>query len=218
MLLHFLTYHRRKGNGLITSIESERTSNNPLTFGPLLPNLQRMDPAWLRTPAGQQPYSELERVPQQLIPHPLEDKMSVNTYFHRITNPQELTEVQNRFPSQDLSLAILLASFFRYYAFEFDYKRHVVSMQSTAKRGMVEREIKAETHAWKVYSTGLAIEDPFETFYDVAHVLKGGNFHRLRNELGLAYTKIINAVENGSTGGIDLIDLICEPLEKAEPA
>jgi hypothetical protein len=83
---------------------------------------------------------------------------------------------------------------------------------------MVEREIKAETHAWKVYSTGLAIEDPFETFYDIAHVVKGGNFHRLRNELGLAYTKIINAVESGGIEGMDLIDLICEPIEKEDEA
>jgi DNA polymerase sigma len=218
MLLHFLTYHRRKGNGLIASMETERTSNNPVTFGPLLPNLQRMDPAWLATPVGQHPYAELERLPQQLMKHPLEEKMVVNTYFHRIKNQQELTELQTRFPSQDLSLAIMLASFFRYYAFEFDYKRHVVSMNSTIKRGMVEREIKAETHAWKVYSTGLAIEDPFETFYDIAHVVKGGNFHRLRNELALAYTKIINAVESGSIEGMDLIDLICEPIEKEDEA
>ena len=217
MLLHFLTYHRRKGNGLISSLNVEPTSNNPATFGPLLPNLQWMDSAWLKTPVGKTPYTELERIPMQLIQHPLEEKMVVNTCYHRINHAQELSELQSRFPSQDLSLAILLASFFRYYAFEFDYKRHVVSLHSTMKRGMVEREIKAEMNGWKVYSTGLAVEDPFETFYDVAHVVKGSNFHRLRNELALAYTKIINAVESGNAKkGMDLISLICESIEKAE--
>lgn len=214
MLLHFLTYHRRKGNGLLSSIDNEPTSKNSAALSPLLPNLQWMDPNWLKNPAGQMPYSELDRIPMQLMQHPLEEKMVVNTYYHRINHVQDLSEIQKRFPSQDLSLAILLASFFRYYAFEFDYKRHVVSLHSTKKRGLVEREIKAEINGWKVYSTGLAVEDPFETFYDVAHVVKGANFHRLRNELALAYTKIINAVESGNAAtGMDLINLICEPSE-----
>jgi DNA polymerase sigma len=174
-----------------------------------------MDGSQLAQESGRQmPYVELDRIPMQLMQHPLEEKMVVNTYYHRINHVQDLSEIQKRFPSQDLSLAILLASFFRYYAFEFDYKRHVVSLHSTKKRGLVEREIKAEINGWKVYSTGLAVEDPFETFYDVAHVVKGSNFHRLRNELALAYTKIINAVESGNAGsGMDLINLICEPVE-----
>jgi DNA polymerase sigma len=217
MLLHFLTYHRRKGNGLICSLDHEPGIRSTAISGPLLPNLQWMDPIWLKTPTGQTSYTELDRIPMQLMQHPLEDKMIVNTYYHRVNTPQDLAEFQNRFPSQDLSLAILLASFFRYFAFEFDYKHHVVSLHSTMKRGMVEREIKAEIHGWKVYSTGLAVEDPFETFYDVAHVVKGSNFHRLRNEFALAYTKIIDAVESGNaSSGMELINLICEPVEKVK--
>jgi DNA polymerase sigma len=216
MLLHFLTYHRRSGNGLISSFDTKSKSNHSLDLGPLLPNLQWMDPKWLQSSERQQiPYTEFERIPVQLIKHPLEDKVMVNTYFHRINNAQDLLELQRRFPSRDLSLAILLTTFFRYFAFEFDYKRHIVSLHSHARTGKLEREIKAEFYGWKVYSTGLAIEDPFETFYDVAHVVKGSNFHRLRNEMALAYTKIITSVESGrfEENGMDLINLICEPIQ-----
>jgi DNA polymerase sigma len=215
MLLHFLTYHRRTGNGLISSLDDKSKSNFSVGFGPLLPNLQWMDPKWLQSSNGQIPYTEFEKIPIQLIKHPLEDKVMVNTYFYRINNSQQLSELQRRFPSRDLSLAILLTSFFRYFAFEFDYKRHIVSLHSHGRTGILEREIKAEYNGWKVYSTGLAIEDPFETFYDVAHVVKGSNFHRLRNEMALAYTKIIDAVQSGriEKNGMDLINLICEPIQ-----
>ena len=217
MLLHFLTYHRRKGNGLISSFDSEPTLRNQTTAGPLIPNLQWMDPDYVKAPLGQSSYSELDRIPMQCIQHPLEAKLVVNTYYHHVNNAEDLSEIQKRFPSQDLSLAILLASFFRYFAFEFDYKRHVVSLHATMKGGMVEREVKAEIHGWKVYTTGLAVEDPFETFYDVAHVIKGSSFHRLRNEFALAYTKIISTIESGTAvGGMDLIDLICEPIESVD--
>jgi DNA polymerase sigma len=51
-----------------------------------------------------------------------------------------------------------LASFFRYYAYELDYKRYVVSLHSTASRGIVEREVKAELEGWRNYSAALTIE------------------------------------------------------------
>lgn len=218
MLLHFLTYHKRIGNGLITSVKTEKISVNAATNVPLLPNLQWMDPNWLYAPPNVL-YTELKALPSQILKHPLEDDVVVNPYFYgTIKGQHDLAEIQRRFPSQDLSLAILLASFFRYYAFEFDYKKQVVSLNSTITRGLVEREDKAEVNGWRVYSTGLAIEDPFETSYDVAHVLKGGNFHKLRNELALAYTKIVDAVKvaDPTKSGLDLINLICEPVEKAE--
>jgi DNA polymerase sigma len=136
-----------------------------------------------------------------------------------------LSNLQRLFPGQDLSLAILLASFFRYYAYEFDYKRHVVSLNSTISTGVVEREVKAELDGWRNYSAALTIEDPFETFYDVAHVLRGGYYHRIRREFAVAYTKIADVASGKTTGswnnrtidltnmtGMALIDWICEPV------
>lgn len=137
----------------------------------------------------------------------------VNTYFYCLKDQIALTQLQQHFSGQDLSIALLLASFFCYYAFEFDYKRHVVSLNSTSLK-TVEREAKAETDGWRVFGSGLAIEDPFETFYDVAHVVKGSNNHRIRNEFALAYTKIMKAAAGSSDK--DLIDWICEPYVKPE--
>ena len=222
MLLHFLTTHRRTGTGLVapTMLVTGNTSI-PITLVPLLPNLQWMDPTWLQSPIGT-PYRELDSQPRNVIRHPMEPKAVVNTYYARFPDAESMKGLQERFPSQDLSLAVLLASFFHYYAYQFDFKKYVVSLHCTSRTGLVEREKKAEHHLWKGYATSLAVEDPFETFYDVAHVMKGSNFHRLQNELAKAYTKIIDATTNDRSkdapfqDGMYLIDLICERREKPD--
>lgn len=220
MLLHFLTFHKSTNEGLVTTLSKEGDERGAKP--PLLPNLLWMDATWPDSPPGT-PYREMAARPRILMPHPSEENnFVVNTYFYRLSDQPTLSKLQRRFPGQDSSVAVLLASFFRYYAFEFDFKKHVVSLHSTASQGLVEREVKAEIDCWKVYFQGLAIEDPFETFYDVAHVVKGSNFHRLRQEFALAYTKIADAA-SGSQGswndrdlssmtGRDLLDWICEPI------
>lgn len=216
MLLHFLTSHKRNGTGLLESLRS--TTNRE---APILPNLQWLDPRWPTMPKGT-PYAELSSMPQQRMKHPMKDHNSVNTYFYKPNSPDERAVLQMMFHGQDLSLSILLASFFRYYAFEFDYKKHVVSLHSTGRRGPVDREVKAEIDGWRNYSAALAIEDPFELEYDVAHVLRGGYYHRIRREFALAYTKIADAAsgnlkawEKGDVqtlSGKELIDWVCEPI------
>jgi len=236
MLLHFLTYHRPTPLGLTETVEKRQRDTRQQQQQaapprpPLLPNLQWMDGQWPHEQPGT-PYRELMARPRNMIPHPSDDSnFSVNTYFYRLTNQATLMNLRHKFPGNELSVAILLASFFRYYAYEFDYKKYVVSLHSTATHGLVERENKAENDCWKVHFQGLAIEDPFETFYDVAHVVKGGNFHQLRNEFALAYSKIVDAAASGNQqqpgdaiawhdqnlhnmSGKDLIDWICEPVE-----
>jgi DNA polymerase sigma len=225
MLLHFLTYHKRTGNGLVSPVaqpEGDPQVRNQTTIQatPLLPNLQWLDQAWPNMPKGT-PYRELSSLPQTMMKHPMKDN-KVNTFFYKPNTPHDKQVLQNLFPGQDLSLAILLASFFRYFAYEFDYKRHVVSLHSTAARGVVEREVKAELDGWRNYSAALAIEDPFELDYDIAHVLRGGYYHRIRREFALAYTKIADAASGRPNSwnkgdlrgmsGRDLIDWICEPI------
>jgi hypothetical protein len=227
MLLHFLTYHQRTGNGLVAPVAGPEgkplRQNRQAT--PLLPNLQWMDGTWPQLPPGT-PYRELPFLPNNVrLPHPIEASTSVNAYFYRAADSSQFAALQRLFPGQDLSLAILLCSFFRYYAYEFDFKHHVVSLHSTASRGLVEREAKAETDGWRNYSAALTIEDPFETFYDIAHVLRGGYYHRIRREFALAYTKIADAASGRvstvawhdksdvrSMTGLDLINWICEPI------
>jgi len=254
MLLHFLTFHTRTGNGLVSPLESESSSKGGAgrprdrrlqnqqqqksNATPLLPNLHWMDPTWPSQPNGT-PYREISSpaLPKAMIRHPFQEDRVVNSYFYSPRTPNDMAVLQMRFPGQDLSLAILLASFFRYYAYEFDYKRFVVSLHSTENRGLVEREVKAELDGWRNYSAALTIEDPFETFYDVAHVLRGGYYHRIRREFAVAYSKIAdaaagrdasawsnmssNAVDdsNGnlrSLSGRELIDWICEPVVSNE--
>lgn len=226
MLLHYLTFHQRAGNGLVSPFTGPdgKPLKQPNGSAPLLPNLQWMDETWPDAPPGT-PYREFSSQPKKIIQHPLEDKSFVNTFFYRPNGPMQLNNLQRVFPGQDLSLAILLASFFRYYAYDFDYKRHVVSLHSTSSHGLVEREVKAELDGWRNYSAALTIEDPFETFYDVAHVLRGGYYHRIRREFAVAYTKIADVASGKTTSswnnktldlasmtGMDLVDWICEPV------
>ncbi len=223
MLIHFLTYHQRAGNGLVTTAPPRNGKLPPSENTPLLPNLQWMDPSWPETQPGT-PYKEQAVLPKNPIQHPLEERSAVNAYFYRPNNAM-LQNLQRLFPGQDLSLGILLASFFRYYAYEFDYKRYVVSLHSTLTNGLVEREVKAELDGWRNYSAALTIEDPFETFYDVAHVLRGGYYHRIRREFALAYSKIADVASGKASSnwnnkpvdltkmvGMELIDWICEPI------
>jgi DNA polymerase sigma len=231
MLLHFLTYHKRSGNGLLTPVapatgNSQYRKDPAQQAPPVLPNLLWVDPMWPNFPRGT-PYRELPSLPRAIKPHPLEEGKSVNSYFYKPVTPNDKAVLQMLFAGQDLSLAILLASFFRYYAYEFDYKRYVVSLHSNATRGIVEREVKAELDGWRNYSAALTIEDPFETSYDIAHVLRGGYYHRIRREFAVAYAKIADAA-SGRAGswnksdmevmsGQDLIDWICEPVENDRP-
>eukprot|EP00529_Nitzschia_sp_RCC80_P007556 CAMPEP_0113442734 /NCGR_PEP_ID=MMETSP0014_2-20120614/1765_1 /TAXON_ID=2857 /ORGANISM="Nitzschia sp." /LENGTH=1402 /DNA_ID=CAMNT_0000333647 /DNA_START=669 /DNA_END=4874 /DNA_ORIENTATION=+ /assembly_acc=CAM_ASM_000159 len=219
MLLHFLTYHRRSDGGLVESLGESSPGRNS---SPLLPNLQWMDDKWPGMRSGT-PYCEFRNRPNVRTQHPFEESVKINAYFYR-TNPEMMSNLQRLFSGQDLSLAILLASFFRYYAYEFDYKRNVVSLHSRYRTGLVEREVKAELDGWRNYSAALTIEDPFETFYDVAHVLRGGYYHRIRREFAMAYSKIADValgktsttwnnkvVDLTNMDGMALIDWICEP-------
>jgi DNA polymerase sigma len=229
MLLHFLTFHQRTGQGLVAPASRDEKGAKDQER-PLLPNLQWMDGKWPELLQQGTPYQEHNALPKNLMKHPLEDRASVNAYFYR-PNTAMLQNLQRLFPGQDLSLGILLASFFRYYAYEFDYKRFVVSLHSTLSHGLVEREVKAELDGWRNYSAALTIEDPFETFYDVAHVLRGGYYHRIRREFAVAYSKIAD-VASGKTSsvynnvtvdltkmvGMALIDWICEPVAAGDDA
>jgi len=239
MLLHFLTFSEPMSNGQVETIQPEkdkgqdqqhqnRQKQPPSAPAPIIPNLQWMDLTWPKSPLHT-PYQEIQAKPQNqycLMQHPTETDFWVNTHFNRLNDHQTTKDLQDRLAARNHPippLAILLASFFRYYAFEFDFKKHVVSLNSTLSHGIMEREQKAENDGWKLYGQTLSIEDPFETFYDVAHVLKLATFQRTKKEFAMAYSKIIDSVtgnnnavwnrENiSSQSGHDLIDWICEPL------
>jgi len=216
MLIHFLTSHRATGAGTLAPIYGSRG------ICPILPNLQWMDQRWLQSPPGT-PYAEWQQKPANehtRMNHPTEEKYVVNTLFLRITDQnvhKALTSRVEQCNRKAPSVGYLLAEFFRYYAFEFDYKKDVVSLNATASYGKIEREAKAESDNWKLYGQSLEIEDPFEQFYDVAHVLKQTNFQRTRKEFALAYSKILSVIDKTGHSddlGIELLDSICEEYMK----
>lgn len=208
MLLYYLTSSEPSHDGFVVDPGHTRGMNPPL-----LVNLQRVDPSWAQNPAG--PYREINEKPQNqycIHQHPTEPNYLVNTYFYR-SELERLEQYHTIKSKSGPCLGVLLASFFRYFAYEFDYKKFVVALDT--KHGeFKEKEIKAEDDGWSLYKPGLAIEDPFEHFYDVAHVVKTSNFHHIQQELALAYSKIASVVcgDRRFVSGRDLIDLICDPV------
>jgi len=206
MLLYFLTASESTEDGFV--LTPENTKNT----APILPNLQWVDPTWAQNPAG--PYREIPAKPKNqycVVQHPTEPNYLVNSYFYR-SGLESLTQFCSH-PSRKIpSYGMILASFFHYFAFEFNYKKNVVSLNTKHCYPILEKEIKAEEDGWSLFRQGLAIEDPFESFYDVSHVLKNTNFQTIRKEFALAYTKIMNSLTSKNATGKDLIDMICEPL------
>lgn len=206
MLISFLTSRDFNKKGHVSDV-----GNQP---NPILPNLQLVDPAWAQNPVG--PYREIPVKPKNrdtMIPHPTEANYYVDSYFYR-SELMGLKKFCSENHDAEISLGALLASFFHYFAYDFDYKKHVVSLSTKHSSHSMEREVKAEEDGWSLFRQGLAIEDPFELFYDVAHVVRAPNFQHIRKEFSLAYTKIVDAAyaKGELPTGREIIDLICEPV------
>lgn len=86
--------------------------------------------------------------------------------------------------------AELLVDFFKFYAWEFNYRKSVVSIRQGSA---VSKLSKVEDDCWLNHYR-LSIEDPFETWYDVAHVVKGNQMKFIRNEFVRAHTLIARAL------------------------
>ena len=68
---------------------------------------------------------------------------------------------------------------------------------------------KAELECWPMHSC-LAIEDPFETYYDVAHVLKYAK-HQLIHKEFMRASALIDAANDPAADLSDILDVICAP-------
>lgn len=231
MLLHFLTTHKATNKDIVPLYTQLQGGSLQISGCPILPNLQWVNPNWVNSPLGTM-YQEIEAQPKNqytMMPHPSESLFMVNKYFLQLNDESLMSNVRRHLSvheeqshhSQGKPLVgRILAAFFHYYAFEFDYKKHVVSLQ-THRYGIMEREAKSESDGWKSYGQSLCIEDPFETFYDVAHVLKPLTFQRMRREFALAYTKIAESFisncsedESVESFGKRLLDSVCEHHDK----
>ena len=236
MLISFLTTCEDTGDGFVSCPSPPGRDGGgggaSIPTRPVLPNLQWVDPSWAADPAG--PYRVIPAKPASghcTIDHPTEPGYTVNYYFHRTTAPAAadgggsggdaagdggagLREYCSLDRPGRPSPGALLASFFRHYAHGFDYRRSVVTLNLPRGGGRGgDREVKAEEDGWSLFKAGLAVEDPFELFYDVAHVVKVADFHHIRREMALAYSKIVAAAAaGGGGGGRALIDAMCEPV------
>ena len=164
---------------------------------PIIPNLQLLSPTWSGNAKEQ---SDPDKC-REMMKHPTEPDYAVNGYYYSPKNDAMMSKLQSVGSSNTETAGELLASFFKYFAFEFDYRSHVVSLE-----GVVPKDLQGELHCWPVHN-GLAIMDPFETFYNVAHVVKNNNFFKIRNEFARAYTLICDANTKDCKG---LVDCICE--------
>ena len=142
---------------------------------PVVPNLQRAE--------GLRP---------KVVPHPVERGVSVDLAF--------ATEAPRGEPNR-ASAAELLAAFFHFYAYEVDYERFCLSLKGG---GLRRKDAKAEACGWPQYAN-LSIEDPFEDFYDVAHVIKATRHTYMRVEMARAFHRI-----RDSEDGEGLLDAILE--------
>jgi DNA polymerase sigma len=178
--------------GYILCVLNFLQTRNP----PLVPNLQNLPVGW---PRG----GDSASVPRVMTRHLL-DGRACDTYFF---NPQETSYGQSalqEFASRNKETpGELLVAFFRRFALEFDCRQHVVSLLAGGAR---LKEHKAEVDCWP-QSSRLSIEDPFETWYDVAHVLKWSRYKHVRLEFLRAYSLI--ARWNGDTAS--LLGSLCEP-------
>ncbi len=167
---------------------------------PILPNLQTL-PAewqWLRPGSGSK-----HTLPRVVIRHPFNGR-DCNTYFLKPNDESHMQSLRKFASRNKESVGQLLASFFRHFAYEFDFRQNTISVRSG---GYLAKELKAEMDCWPLNNI-LSIEDPFETWYDVAHVLRWSRHRHIHIEFIRAYTLLANCTPD-DVGGI--LELLCEP-------
>ena len=248
---------------------------------PLVPNLQKLPPTWTgQSPSNDQMHSDRESDGSRSDP-------SVNaTYFYKSENNPSKAALLSKFAAKNKeSVGELLAAYFNFYAWQFDYNSDVVSIQS-GKEKNVSKIQKAESDGWPqherlryfissylififffipyfsfIYDLSflsillyvfylflctfpfylylylhlfflfISVEDPFEVWYDVAHVIKSFQMTFIRKEFLRAHTIVTRCLSQSSLHSTDpqnptdsllgvhavqpehLLTALCEPCE-----
>mmetsp|Transcript_16719 Transcript_16719/g.15078 ORF Transcript_16719/g.15078 Transcript_16719/m.15078 type:complete len:446 (+) Transcript_16719:1-1338(+) len=189
---------------------------------PILPNLQLIPRDWNGETLDSINVNTIEK---EIIE--FADGSVCNTHFHRPTN-RTLAIIQAQAAKNNESIALLLTHFFYYFAYKFDYRSDIISInngQSFAghsKNYLYNKKKldKVEADAWSNHER-LSIEDPFESWYDVGHVIKGAQMKHIRKEFMRAYTLISRSVlpiseADSLPNSVDpnvLIEFICQATE-----
>ena len=156
----------------------------------VVPNLQRLPPDW---DGSYLPPGTKSRVQPQPDTYEMElnpvDGTPCKTYFYQPADEGMRRKLQAYGQNNKQSVAELLVGFFKYYAYDFDFRASVVSVQTG---GPITKVSKAEIDGWPLHER-LSIEDPFETSYDVGHVVKTAQMVHVHSELLRAYTLVCRA-------------------------
>ena len=133
------------------------------TSPPILPILNDQPPHW----NGE---DNIRRKDQVLPSVPIvgNDGVAYDTYFFEPKEGAAAPAFQSFASRNKESVASLLIQFFYKFSFGFDFRKSVVSIRV---KGGIDREDKGKDYGWKRHAR-LAIEDPFEVGYDVAHVVR----------------------------------------------
>eukprot|EP01042_Synura_sphagnicola_P000622 gene622-681_t len=183
------------------------------TQPPVLPNLQAIPAEWsgeerelldlikAGSPGANPP-------PVHWDMHPVTG-VSCNTYFyHPHSNSRQFLTLKEIGSRNRATVGELFADYIKFYATTFDTRHVVVSV----RRGAIPllKLEKAEESCWPTYERW-SIEDPFETFYDVAHVMHNASKdYLIRREFQRAYALIARALTNSS----DVEPLSGEPTDE----
>ena len=174
---------------------------------PVLPALQSLPGSW----DGSTLYSDNLNTHRQMVLVASQDGKQHDTYFygdpHSSSFSSNHSQLLSNFATKNTdSVGQLLLGFFWTYGLSFDWRRNVIGIRDNET---VLKETKANEDSWKLHQR-MAIEDPFETGYDVAHVVRDKEFQLIRSEFVRAY-----ALLSGSSIGInakfeDIIDIVWE--------
>mmetsp|Transcript_1312 Transcript_1312/g.1696 ORF Transcript_1312/g.1696 Transcript_1312/m.1696 type:complete len:755 (-) Transcript_1312:686-2950(-) len=171
---------------------------------PLLPSLQRLPPDWPNASSGQ--------CPAQFTDHPFEMNKSVDLYFHQLEDAQanDFRTLRAAAKANKKTVAQLVAAFFDFYAWRFDFRKHAISIKHARP---FSKTLKAEYALWPPNGR-LAIEDPFETWYDVAHVLKQHTHNLIHVEFMRADHILKTFKPHADTGPVDILEALCQERQQ----
>lgn len=206
LVIHFL---QTRPNPILPNLQQLGKASPP-PFVPLS-QLSRLPPDQVQRLQKQQSLFQ-EQEARYTITHPLEN-IPCDTYFFQPQDMQRFqwlkahcfeiaAEQQSRIvPSpgngdnrpngpNTTPLVVLLMEFFRYFAYEFDFRHQVLTLNQTKQirfdkpvsQRANSKNFYAEKYCWKAQIDRLSISDPFEPWYDVAHVVKPGKMHVIRQE------------------------------------
>lgn len=161
---------------------------------PVLPYLQSLPPNW----RGENNFESSlnaemlsSTVDLQLCSS---DYIACNTYFLK-PNEQQFELLRSGSRRNTQTVGELLVDFFEYFAHKFDFRKDIVSIRNQQNNftpatpeslTRFAKLVKAEEDCWQLHDRW-SIEDPFETFYNVGHVVKGPQMLLIRKEFMVLY-------------------------------